>query len=453
VRRVPFSCFARSDSFSAVSRASDHVFMFFALGHVFCGAEGVRSRFHVLNSRTRFRRYRGRRVPSSCFACPDSFSAETRASTPVFMFCVPGIVFDGTEGSGSRFHVLRTRTHFRRFRGHWVTFSCLLSRERFRRYRWRQVSISCFALPDLFSTVPWASVPVFMFYVLGLIFGGTEGVMFRFHILRSRTRFRRYRGRLVQSSCFAFPDSFSAVPSASGPVFMFCAPGHFFGGFEGVGYRFHILHVRTRYRRYRGRHILFSCFSLPDMFSAVPRASSLVFLFCPPGHVFGGLDGVVSRFHVFRSRTFVRQYRGHRVPFSCFAFPDSFSEVPSASGLVFMYCAPRVVFCDTVGVQSRFHVFRSWTCFRRSRGRRVPFSCFALRDMFSAVQRASCPVFIFCASGHVFGNSEGLGYRFDVLHTRTCFRRNRGRRLPFSCFAFPDSFHVVLRVSGHVFMF
>jgi hypothetical protein len=41
------------------------------------------------------------------------------------MFCAPGIVFDGNEGVGSRFHVLRARTHFLWYRGRRVSFSCL----------------------------------------------------------------------------------------------------------------------------------------------------------------------------------------------------------------------------------------------------------------------------------------------------------------------------------------
>jgi hypothetical protein len=150
----------------AVSRASGPVFMFCAPRLVFGGIEGVVSRFHVLRSRTRFRRYRGRGVPFSCFALPDSFSAVSRASAPVFMFCAPGLVFDGTEGLGSRFHVLRSRTRFWRFRG-------------------RRLPFSCFAQPYSFSAVPRASGPFFMFYAPGLDFDGTEGVGSRFHVMRT----------------------------------------------------------------------------------------------------------------------------------------------------------------------------------------------------------------------------------------------------------------------------
>jgi hypothetical protein len=168
----------------------------------------------------------------------------------------------------SRFHVLRARSSFRRYRG-------------------RRVSFSRFAPPDSFSTVLRASGPFFMFLALGLVFGGSEGV--------------------VPFSCFARPDSFSAVPGASGPVFMFCAPGHFFGGTEGVGSRYHVLCARTLFRRYRGRRVLFSCFVRPDSFSAVPRASGPVFMFCAPHLNFGDTEGVGFRFHVLRSRTRFRR--------------------------------------------------------------------------------------------------------------------------------------------------
>jgi hypothetical protein len=104
-----------------------------------------------------------------------------------------------------------------------------------------------------------------MFWIPGLIFDGTEGVGSRFHVLRAPTRFRRYRGRQVSFSCFERPESFSAVPRASRPILMFCAPEHVFDSTEGVAFRF--------------------------------------FLFCTLGIVFGGSEGVGSRFHVLNSRT------------------------------------------------------------------------------------------------------------------------------------------------------
>jgi hypothetical protein len=150
------------------------------------------------------------------------------------MFCAPGLIFGDSEGVGSRFYVLRSRTHFRRCRG-------------------RQVPFSCFTLPNPFFAVPTAAIPVFLFCAPGNILGGTDGVGSRFHVLRSRPHFRRYRGRLVSFSCFALHDSFSAVPRVSGPVFLFCAPGPIFDCTNDVGSRFHVLRSRTHFRRFRGR--------------------------------------------------------------------------------------------------------------------------------------------------------------------------------------------------------
>jgi hypothetical protein len=232
------------------------------------------------------------------------------------MFCAPGLIFGGTEGIASRFHLLRARTRFRRYRG-------------------RRVPLSCFTRPDSFSAVQRASGPVFRFFAPGLIFS-------------------RYRGRRVPFSYFVRPDSFSAVPRASGPVFMFCAPGLIFSGTEGVGSRFHVFHARTSFRWYRGRQVPFSWFALPDSFSAVPRASCTFFMFCAPEHIFGGTEGVGSRFHVLRPLTHFRQYRGRRVQFSRFARPDSFSAEPRASHPVFKFCAPGLDFGGTEGVESFF---------------------------------------------------------------------------------------------------
>jgi hypothetical protein len=256
--------------------------MFCVPRHVFGAAEGVGSCFHVFRARTRFRRYRRRRVPFSCFALPSKFSAVRRASGPVFMFCALVLIFDGTEGVESRFRVLRSRTHFRRYRG-------------------RRVLFSCFEHPDSFSAETRALAPVFMFCIPGHVFGGTEGVGSHFNILRarlifggteaarsgflflhSRTYFRQFRGRLVLFSCSGRPHSFSAVPRASGPIFMFYAPELIFDGNEGVGSCFHVLRARTRFRWYRGRRVPFSCFARPASFSAIPRASGLISMFCVP---------------------------------------------------------------------------------------------------------------------------------------------------------------------------
>jgi hypothetical protein len=61
------------------------------------------------------------------------------------MFCALGLIFDDTEGVGSGFDILRSRT-------------------RFRRYRWRRLPLS--------------------FFAPGLIFGGTEGALTHFLAVR-----------------------------------------------------------------------------------------------------------------------------------------------------------------------------------------------------------------------------------------------------------------------------
>jgi hypothetical protein len=319
--------------------------MFCAPEHIFVGTDGVSSRFHVLSTRTCFRRCGGHWVLFSCFALPDSFSAVPRALGPVFMFCVLVLIFGGTEGVGSRFHVLCSRTIFRRYHGRRVPLHLLRSRTRFPRCRGRRVPFSCFARPDSFSAVTRASAPVFMFCDPEHVFDGTQGGRSRFYVLRARTRFRLYRGRQLKFSCFARPYSFSALPTASDPVFMF---------------------------------------SLPDTFSALPKVLGLVFMFCAPGLIFDGTESVESRFYVLRPRTRFRRYRGRPVPFSCFrsrtrfrrcgrcwdsfscfALPDSFSAVPRESSPVFMFCVLVLVFGGTDGVRSLFHVLRYRTCFRR----------------------------------------------------------------------------------------
>jgi hypothetical protein len=309
---------------SLVPTESGPVFMFCAPGLIFDGTGGVGSHFHVLRSRIYFGRYLGRRVLFSCFSHPDSLLAVLITSCPVFMFYAPGLIFGGTRGVGSRF--------------------------------------SYFALPNPFLAVPRASGPVFMFFAHGPVFGSTDGVESGFHILRSRTHFRRYRG--------------------VGFLFMFCAPGPVFGGTDASGFSFHVLLSRTRSRRYRRRRVQFSCFTLPDQVSAVTTASGPIFMFCAPGHIFGSTEGVGSRFHVVRSRTRFPRYLRRRVPFSCFALPDQFLAVPTALGPVFMLCAPGPVFHGTYGVGSHFHVLRSRTSFRRYQRRQVPFSSFALPDLF-----------------------------------------------------------------------
>jgi hypothetical protein len=240
--------------------------MFCPPGLIFGRTEGVVSGFHVLAARNCFRRYRGRRVPFSCLALLDTFSVVRRASATVFIFCAPGLVFGGSEGVNSRFHV--------------------------------------FLSPYSFSAVPRASGPDFMFCAPRFIFGGTEGVDSRSHLLRYRIHFRRFRWRRVLISCFASfasPYTFSAVPRPSAPVFMFCATRLVFDGTEDVRFRFHILRSRTRFQRYGWRWVPFSCFALPDSFSADLRSSGPDFMYCVPVLVFGDTEGDGSRFYVLRS--------------------------------------------------------------------------------------------------------------------------------------------------------
>jgi hypothetical protein len=162
------------------------------------------------------------------------------------------------------------------------------------------------------------SGPVFISCAPGLVFGGTEGVESHFNILRSRTSFQRYLRRRVPLSCFALQYTFSAVRRASGPVVMFCVFALIFGCTKVVGSRFHILLSQTRFRRYRVRRVPFSSFAPPNSFSAVLSASGPVFIFCAPGLIFGGTEGVGSLFNVLRARTSFRRYRQFGVPFSCF---------------------------------------------------------------------------------------------------------------------------------------
>jgi hypothetical protein len=219
-----------------------------------------------------------------------------------------------------------------------------------------------------------ASGLVFMFYTPDLFFGCTEGSRSRFHVLRSQSRFLRYRGRQVPFSCFA----------------------HF--------------------RRCRGHLVPFSRFALPNMFSAMPSASGPVFMFCAPGLVFGGPEGDRSRYHVLRVETSFWLFGGCRVPFSCFALPDTFSGESRVPDAVFIFWALGVISCDTEGVRNHFHVLRSRTRFQRYRGHRVPFSCFPLPNSFSAVPRVSGTVFMFRALGLIFGGTEGVDSRFHVMH-------------------------------------
>jgi hypothetical protein len=159
-------------------------------------------------------------------------------------------------------------------------------------------------------------------------------------------------------------DPFSAVPRALGLFFMFCVPRPIFYSTKGVGSSFQVLRSRTRFQRKRGRRVQFSCLAHPEMFSTISRASSLVFMFCAPGLIFSGTDGVRSSFLVLSSHTRFQWYRGHRVKFSCFAVSDSYSAVQRAPGLVLMFSAPGPVFDGTEGVRSNFYVFHTRSRFQ-----------------------------------------------------------------------------------------
>jgi hypothetical protein len=208
-----------------------------------------------------------------------------------------------------------------------------------------------------------------------------------FHILRSRTHIQRYRGRRVLFSCFALLDPFWAIPRAPPLVFIYYAPGLIFQRYQGRQVRFHVLRSRTIFRRYRQRRVPFLCFALSESFSAIPRASGPFLVFCAPGLVLGGTEGARSSFHVLRSRIYFGRYRGRRFQFSCIAILDSFSAVSRASGPVFI---------------------------------------FALPDSYLAVPRAPNPVFMFCALGPVSGGTEGIGSRFHVLRPELIFGDNGG---------------------------
>jgi hypothetical protein len=237
------------------------------------------------------------------------------------MFCAPGLVWAEQRASGPFFYA---RTHFRRYQGRIVPFSC-------------------FALLDSFSTVSKAPGPVLMLCVVGLVLRRTEGVGSRLHVLHSRTRFGRYRERRVPSSCFARSVPFWAVSRASGPVFMFCVARFISGNTERVESQFHILHSLIHFLRNRGSRVSYSCFALPDSFSAESRELGPVFMFCTPGPILCGIEGVGSSFHVLRSRTHFLWNIRSRVPYSCFAFLDPFWAVPRAPGPVFRFCAAGFV--------------------------------------------------------------------------------------------------------------
>jgi hypothetical protein len=182
-----------------------------------------------------------------------------------------------------------------------------------------------------------------MFCAFGPIFDGTNGIGFSIQVLRSL-------------------DPLSAVSRAIGHVFIFCSPGLILGGIEGVGTSFHILYSEFYFRPYRGRLVQFSCFALPDPFSTIPRASSPFFMVCASEPIIRVNEGNRSSFCVLRSRTHFRRYRGRQVLFSYFALPNLPSAEPWPSVVIFMLCAHGPVFGGIEGLES---IFLSWTRIRR----------------------------------------------------------------------------------------
>jgi hypothetical protein len=114
---------------------------FCVAGFIFGGTVVVGSRFQILRARKHFRRYRGHPVPFSCFSLPDMFFTVPSSSGPVFMFCAHEIIFGGLEGDMFNFHVLHAWTNFWRYRGRRVPFSCFCSRTCFLRCLVRRVPL------------------------------------------------------------------------------------------------------------------------------------------------------------------------------------------------------------------------------------------------------------------------------------------------------------------------
>jgi hypothetical protein len=191
------------------------------------------------------------------FCTPRLFSTVPRASVIVFMFCTPESDLGCTKGAESSFHALRSRSRYRFTEGVGSSIHVLHSLTRFRRYLGRRVQFSCSMLPDPFSTV---------------------------------------LGRWVLFTCFALPDPISVAPRASFPVLMVCASRAVFDVADSVGSSYHVLRSRTRFRRCRVRQVQFSCFALPYSFSTVSRASGPVFIFCAPRPDLDGTEGVTSSF-------------------------------------------------------------------------------------------------------------------------------------------------------------
>jgi hypothetical protein len=92
-----------------------------------------------------------------------------------------------------------------------------------------------------------------------------------------------------------------------------------------------------------------------------------------------------------------------------------------------MFCAPGLIFGGTESVGSSFHVLFTLTHFLQYRWRRVPFSWFALPDTYSMVPRTLGLIFMFYAPGLILVGTEGVESNFHILHFRTRFHVLRSR--------------------------
>jgi hypothetical protein len=108
----------------------------------------------------------------------------------VFIFCALGLNFGGTEGIVSRFYVLCSRTHFRRYRERRVPFSCFAPLDSFTTVHSAPILVFMFsALPDPFWVVLSSSDHDFICCAPRLVLGATKGAVSRFHVLRPCTHF------------------------------------------------------------------------------------------------------------------------------------------------------------------------------------------------------------------------------------------------------------------------
>jgi hypothetical protein len=165
-----------------------------------------------------------------------------------------------------------------------------------------------------------------MFCASVLIFSGTDDAQSSFHVLPPGLIFGGTKDIGVSFLCFAIPDSFWAVPRASGSVFIFCAFGLIFDSTDGARFSF---------------------------------------MFCASGLIFDGIEGAGSQFYFLRSRTHFGRYQGHQSRFLICALLNSIWAVSWASGQVFIFCAVKLIFDSTEGVWSRFQILLFRTRFWR----------------------------------------------------------------------------------------